>query len=445
MHKKGDINNVNNYRGITLLSVLGKLFSRILNNRLIEWAEMYQVYIESQAGFRKCMSTVDNIFVLHGLITYMLNGGKQFYCAFIDFSKAFDYVVRDILWYELVKLGVRGQILKVIKSMYENIKSMVKSNNELSDQFTCSLGVRQGECLSPFLFAMYVNDIEDFFYAKGAEGVDATMFKLFLLLHVYADDITVFAETAVGLQNGLNILHEYCSKWKLTVNIEKSKIMVFRKGGLLPNDLKFYYNGSELSIVSSFSYLGVVFKPGGSFSSAQQTLAGQAQKAIFSLNSYLYKFTDISPYHRLELFDKLVTPILNYSGNSAEVWGFCKADKIEVVHLQFCKRLLGLKQCTQNDFVYGDFGTCSFHCRRLFIIIRYWLKVITCNENKYIKHIYNMMLSDIESMPESENWAMLVKRLLCSLGFNNVWLAQGVGNVNILLLYAYRVWMPSRL
>ena len=71
------------------------------------------------------------------------------------------------------------------------------------------------------------------------------------------------------------------------VNIEKSKIMVFRKGGLLPNDLKFYYNGSGLSIVSSFSYLGVVFTPGGSFSSAQQTLAGQAQKATLQSS---YKF-----------------------------------------------------------------------------------------------------------------------------------------------------------
>ena len=80
---------------------------------------MYQVYIEAQAGFRKFMSTVDNVFVLHGLITHMLNGGKRFYCAFIDFTKAFDYVVRDILWYKLIKLGVRGQILKVIKSMYE--------------------------------------------------------------------------------------------------------------------------------------------------------------------------------------------------------------------------------------------------------------------------------------------------------------------------------------
>ena len=71
------------------------------------------------------MSTVDDVFVLHGLITQMLNGGKRFYCAFIDFSKTLDYVIRDILWYKLIKLGVRGQVLKVIKSMYESIKSRV--------------------------------------------------------------------------------------------------------------------------------------------------------------------------------------------------------------------------------------------------------------------------------------------------------------------------------
>ena len=73
---------------------------------------MYLVYIEAQAGCRKNMSTVDSIFLLHGLITHMLNGGKRFYCAPIDFAKVFDYVVRDSLWYKLNKLGVRGQVLK---------------------------------------------------------------------------------------------------------------------------------------------------------------------------------------------------------------------------------------------------------------------------------------------------------------------------------------------
>ena len=85
--------------------------------------------------------------------------------------------------------------------------------------------------------------------------------------------------------------------------------MVFRKGGQLSKNLKFYYDGLEVSIVESFSYLGVVFTMGGSFSLAQSTLSGQAQKAIFKLNSYLYKFTEISPYRKLELFDNLVSPI----------------------------------------------------------------------------------------------------------------------------------------
>ena len=80
---------------------------------------------------------------------------------------------------------------------------------------------------------------------------------------------------------------------------------------------------------------------------------GKTQKAIFKLNSYLYNFADISPKHVLDLFDKLVTPILNYKG---EVWWFCKAKQTERVHLQFCKQLLGVKPPTQNNFVYSDFA-----------------------------------------------------------------------------------------
>ena len=145
LHKKGSINEVENYRGITLLSVLGKLFTRVINNRLGEWAENYFLLIKAQAGFRPDMGTVDNIFVLHGLITHMLNTGKKLYCTFIDFTKAFDYVVRDNLWYKLITLGIRGKILNIIKSIYANVKSRVKFCNKLGNQFTCSLGVRQGE------------------------------------------------------------------------------------------------------------------------------------------------------------------------------------------------------------------------------------------------------------------------------------------------------------
>ena len=219
--------------------------------------------------------------------------------------------------------------------------------------------------LSPFLFSTYLNDIEDELYLNGIEGIDLHHIKLFLLL--YADDITLFSETAEGLQIALNLLSTYCQRWKLTVITKKTKVMIFRKGGILPRNLKFYYNDEELEIVNTFSYLGIIFSPGGSFSNTQITLAGQAQKAIFKLNTYLYKFTNISPKHTLELFDKLVSPILNYA---AEVWGFFQANHIERVHLPFCKRLLGVKKSTQNNFVYGEFGRINFQTRRFFIILK---------------------------------------------------------------------------
>ena len=101
--QKGSINSVNNYRGITLLSCHGKLFTNILNSRLSNWAENYYIYIEGQSGFRSGMGTIDNIFVLHSLINHFVNNNNKLFCAFADFSKAFDYVARDNLWYKFAE------------------------------------------------------------------------------------------------------------------------------------------------------------------------------------------------------------------------------------------------------------------------------------------------------------------------------------------------------
>ncbi|MCG8033307.1 MAG: reverse transcriptase family protein, partial [Candidatus Thiodiazotropha taylori] len=423
LHKKGSMTDVENYRGITLLSTLGKLFTRVINNRLSVWSEKYFVLIEAQAGFRVNMSTIDDIFVLHGLVSHILNQGNKLYCAFIDFTKAFDYVVRENLWYKMIKLGIRGKILNIIQSMYATVKSRVKYGNKLGAEFYCNLGVRQGECLSPLLFSMFLNDIEDQFLNAGLAGLDVNMFKMFMLL--YADDIVLFSSSAEELQKGLDLLSDYCKRWKLKINVAKSKVMVFRKGGLLPKNLSFFYDGQVLEIVNKFRYLGVTFTIGGSFAETQNTLSGQAQKAIFKMNKYVYKFTFLSPRHKLELFDKLIMPILNYG---SEVWGFIQANSIERVHLQFCKRLLGVKKTTQNDFVYGELGRTNCISKRFTLIIKYWFKILASDSKKYIKLVYNMMLRDMESRPNTVNWASLVRHLLMSVGFYEVWLQQGVGN-----------------
>ena len=353
------------------------------------------------------MGTADNIFVLNNLITHCLNNNDMLYCAFIDFTKAFDFVVRDVLWFKLIRLGVRGRMLNIIKSIYSCVKSRVKHDNTLSDPFTCNIGVRQGECLSPFLFAMYVNDLEAELTVKGVAGIDIGSINLNILL--YADDIILFGKNPDDLQNALNVLEDYCKKWKLTVNTSKTKIMVFRNGGCLPNDLNFVYNNINIEIVSKFCYLGIVFTSGGSNFEAQKTLAGQAHKAVFTLNKYLYNFSELTPSHKLELFDKLVSPILNFG---SEVWAFYKSPSIETVHLQFCKRIIGVKQSTQNDFIYGDLGRTDYQSRRYIIIIKYWLKIISSDDRKYIKQVYNTMLNDITLQPLKQNWASCVKNLL---------------------------------
>ena len=105
----------------------------------------------------------------------------------------------------------------------------------------------------------------------------------------------------------------------------------------------------------------------------------------------------------------MVTPILNYG---CEVWGFYKSKAIETVHLQFCKRLLGVKQTTQNDFIYGELGRVDFPSRRYVSIIKYWLKVVNSDNRKLIKRIYNVMLEDAVIQPNKQNWAMSVKHFL---------------------------------
>ena len=117
---------------------------------------------------------------------------------------------------------------------------------------------------------------------------------------------------------------------------------------------------------------------------------------------------------------------MNYG---SEVWGFKQSNAIDRVHLQFCKRLLGVKKTTQNDFVYGELGRTNYQTKRYLLIIKYWFKILLSDDRKYIKIIYKEMLNDFDMVPNTVNWVSLVRHLLLSLGFYEVWMHQGVGNI----------------
>ena len=154
--KKGDVHNPDNYRGISLLSILSKVFTKVINDKLTQWAENNLVLHDAQAGFRKGRSAIDHIFTLHAGIEKHLSKNTKLYVAFIDFRKAYDTVDRQILWDVLMKSGVSGRMCKVIQSMYETVQACVMSGSGseggLSDYFCCLQGLKQGCILSPVLF-----------------------------------------------------------------------------------------------------------------------------------------------------------------------------------------------------------------------------------------------------------------------------------------------------
>ena len=170
---KGDANDPKNYRPITLISCVGKLFTSILNQRLTTYADTAEILLENQAGFRKDYSTIDHVFSLYSLIELFKNKGQKLYYAFIDFEKAFDSVWRLGLWNEILNNSVNGKCFKVIVNMYNGIKARIKVNNVLSEIFPCTKGVRQGENLSPFLFSIFLNDLENFLSTHDSKGLES--------------------------------------------------------------------------------------------------------------------------------------------------------------------------------------------------------------------------------------------------------------------------------
>ena len=160
IHKQGNIDNPNIYRGITLLSIFSKVFTSIINKRLVAWGEIMNKTSECQAGFRHGYTTIDNVFVLQSIIQRYLNtrGGKL-HALSVDFEKAFDSVDRHKLWAILNTHGVSPKMKILLHNMYENVKACVRNNNEYSDSFELQLGVRQGCILSPFLFSFFINEL----------------------------------------------------------------------------------------------------------------------------------------------------------------------------------------------------------------------------------------------------------------------------------------------
>ncbi|XP_077978836.1 uncharacterized protein LOC144434256 [Glandiceps talaboti] len=395
LYKNGVRSDPNNYRGITLLDVFGKVFCAILNKRLYVWAEDIGSISSCQSGFRKGFSTMDNIFTLYAIIqNYLRRRRGKFFCLFVDFAKAFDSVNYHYLFIKLQSIGLSGKMFNIIKSMYDDVKSCVKLDRGISEYFNCGIGVRQGSVLSPVLFSLFIDELYQIITKAGFKGVQLTqdMFDLFVLL--YADDVVIFADTVVGLQHLINCLGQFCDKWKLKANFKKTKVVTFRKGGHSSRNEIWHLNGTSIEVVSYYNYLGLLLSCRNKWSKAVSNLADQARKAMFSIFSFERKVGVITHEVYFKLFDSLILPILLYG---SELWGFQQFMQIEMVQLKYCKHFLGVRQNTTNEAVLGDCGRTPIFVKSLTRCIKYWLRLTELPDNRVAKHAYKLMLKIDES------------------------------------------------
>ena len=153
--KKGDLGNCDNWRGVTLLPITSKVFSKIIHTRLAEAVDEY--IKQEQAGFRPGRSCSDHIFTLRQILEQSKEWNAPLYANFIDFEKAFEGIHRDSLWKILRHYGIPSKLVNVIKMLYSNFKSQVICNTTLTDAFSVTTGVKQGCILSPFLFILGID------------------------------------------------------------------------------------------------------------------------------------------------------------------------------------------------------------------------------------------------------------------------------------------------
>ena len=147
-----------NYRGIILLSSLGKLFISLIYNHIENEIESKDILSPSQAGFRKKYRTTDHIFTLFSFIKKALCKGKDLYTCFVDFRKAYDSIYRKRQFYRLEEIGLIGKILDIIKSMYKSPTVSLTHQDKISQTFLTTIGLKQGDVRSTILFNIYIND-----------------------------------------------------------------------------------------------------------------------------------------------------------------------------------------------------------------------------------------------------------------------------------------------
>jgi hypothetical protein len=274
VHKVGSRTCISNYRPISILGNLNKIFEKVTHVRLNSYFVSQDLLSSSQFGFRRGVGT--ETAMLH-LVSYALQAFEDrgfVLCVYMDFSKAFDTVNHALLLTKLDRYGVRGLALDLMKSYLNNRIQYVSYCAVSSEKQSVKVGVPQGSCLGPLLYSIYTNDLHRFIDNRCRDVM-------------YADDTTLvsFSQDLELLKLRKNVILgsviEWCNYNRLAVNVTKTKAMLFTNRLADPPEI--FINNSLLEYVEEYKYLGVIFDPKLKY-----------QEHIVSLQNRVSRFCGIS-------------------------------------------------------------------------------------------------------------------------------------------------------
>jgi len=350
IHKKGEKNVCNNYRPISLLSCVGKLFERCIHSHVYNFLRNNNIITPSQSGFIPGDSTTNQLLSIYNSMCQNIDKKIKNQAVFLDISKAFDRVWHKGLLCKLQSVGIRGNLLNWFKDYLSNRKQATVVKGQISEYLEIHAGVPQGSVLGPLLFLVYINDI-----TQEIES-DIKLFADDTSLSFAANNHDTRTDT---LNNDLKRILEWGKKWKVVFNEGKTNLLNFSNSYSQNHQLLF--GNTILADSTSHKHLGVTFQNDGKWDEHIRIISSKIKMLVSCLKSYKYRLNRKS----LEtLYKSYILPHFDYADIIYDNCTDALAEMLEQLQLEALRIISGSVRGTSHNKLYSETGFCTLKERR---------------------------------------------------------------------------------